>query len=261
MTSRSISTFSPVPRPRPLSLEEKAWRQSLVHVRTYVRTCARPDPHVLPPYVRARLGSRAWLGESGAGVAVKANHDSDGEIRWSASPVANGLDSSHGSVDKANINPEVAGEHHTGWLGQADDCLQSSCIVSWGLGCIGSSMNCLDGGNGLATGLELSHVVLDHSFNSGDEVEGSGRRGRGPGIWWECGSWGGSSRPLWPWHLSVGGGCLGTWLALDPGLPDAWLGPGPQPAGMSGRQLSPGQRVLSESQWCRGAQLAQESPT
>ena len=35
-------------------------------------------------------------------------------------------------------------------------------------------MNCLDGGNGLATGLELSHVVLGHSFDSGDEVEGSG---------------------------------------------------------------------------------------
>ena len=52
--------------------------------------------------------------ESGAGVAVKANHDSDGEVRWSTSPVADGLDSSHGSVDKANINPEVAGEHHTG---------------------------------------------------------------------------------------------------------------------------------------------------
>ena len=58
---------------------------------------------------------------------------------------------------------------------QADNCLQSSCIVSWGIGCIGSSVDSLDGGDGLTTGLELSHVVLDHSFNSWDEVEGSGK--------------------------------------------------------------------------------------
>ena len=35
-------------------------------------------------------------------------------------------------------------------------------------------MDSLDGGDGLSTGLELSHVVFDHSFNSWDEVEGSG---------------------------------------------------------------------------------------
>ena len=39
--------------------------------------------------------------------------------------------------------------------------------------CIGSSVDSLDGSDGLATGLELSHVVLSHSFNSWDEMEGS----------------------------------------------------------------------------------------
>ena len=68
-------------------------------------------------------------------------------------------------------------------MGQAHDCLQSSCIISWGLGSIGSSVDSLDGGNGLTTGLELSHVVLDHS--GWDEVEG---RGEGREVWWECGS-------------------------------------------------------------------------
>ena len=38
-------------------------------------------------------------------------------------------------------------------------------------------MHSLDGGDGLATCLELSHVVLNHSFNGGDEVEGR-REGR-----------------------------------------------------------------------------------
>ena len=36
-------------------------------------------------------------------------------------------------------------------------------------------MHSLDGGNGLPTGLELSHVVLNHSLNSWDEVEGKGK--------------------------------------------------------------------------------------
>ena len=34
-------------------------------------------------------------------------------------------------------------------------------------------MDNLDGGDGPTTGLELSHAVLDHSFNSRDEMEGS----------------------------------------------------------------------------------------
>ena len=38
-------------------------------------------------------------------------------------------------------------------------------------------MYSLDGGDGLTTGLELSHIVLNHSFNSRDEVEGSGEWG------------------------------------------------------------------------------------
>ena len=36
-------------------------------------------------------------------------------------------------------------------------------------------MDSIDGGDGLATGLELSHIVLDDSFNSWDDVEGSGK--------------------------------------------------------------------------------------
>lgn len=35
-------------------------------------------------------------------------------------------------------------------------------------------MDSLDSGDGLVTGLELSHVEFSHSFNSWDEVEGSG---------------------------------------------------------------------------------------
>ena len=45
--------------------------------------------------------------EGGAGEAVKADHDSNGQVRWASSPVADGLHSSHCSIDKANINPEV----------------------------------------------------------------------------------------------------------------------------------------------------------
>ena len=54
--------------------------------------------------------------EVGAGVTVKADHDSDGKVRWASCPVADGLDSSHCSIDdhdEAYVNPEVAGEHHT----------------------------------------------------------------------------------------------------------------------------------------------------
>ena len=66
------------------------------------------------PGAAKRSDGYCAIRESGARVAVKADHDSDGQVRWSASPVANGLDSSQGSVDKASINPEVVGEHHTG---------------------------------------------------------------------------------------------------------------------------------------------------
>jgi hypothetical protein len=50
---------------------------------------------------------------------------------------------------------------------QADSARKmiASCMISWTLGYIGSSVHV---GDGLATG--LSHVVLDHSQ---DEVEGS----------------------------------------------------------------------------------------
>ena len=35
-------------------------------------------------------------------------------------------------------------------------------------------MDSLEGGDRLATGLELSHLVLDHRFNSQDKMDGSG---------------------------------------------------------------------------------------
>ena len=41
-------------------------------------------------------------------------------------------------------------------------------------GALAANVDSLDGGNGLTTGLELSHVVLDHRFNGWDEVEGRG---------------------------------------------------------------------------------------
>ena len=44
--------------------------------------------------------------ECGSRVAVKADHDSDGQIRWASSPVTGGLDSSHCSIDEADFNPE-----------------------------------------------------------------------------------------------------------------------------------------------------------
>ena len=47
--------------------------------------------------------------EGGAGVAVKADHDSNGQVRGPSSSVADGLHRSHCSIDKDNINPEVAG--------------------------------------------------------------------------------------------------------------------------------------------------------
>ena len=56
---------------------------------------------------------RRMVREGGARVIVKADHDSDGKIRWSSNPVANVLYSSHCSIDEAYIK-EVAGEHHTG---------------------------------------------------------------------------------------------------------------------------------------------------
>ena len=49
--------------------------------------------------------------EGGPRVAVKADHD---KVRWASCPVADGLDSSHCSIHEADVNPEVAGEHHTG---------------------------------------------------------------------------------------------------------------------------------------------------
>ena len=61
--------------------------------------------------------SAVWEGRTR--VAVKSDHDSNGQVRWSSNPVADGLYSSHCSVDKANINPEVTVEHYTGRSSQA----------------------------------------------------------------------------------------------------------------------------------------------
>ena len=41
--------------------------------------------------------------EGEARVAVEVDHDSDGQVRWAFSLVADGLHSSHSSVDEANV--------------------------------------------------------------------------------------------------------------------------------------------------------------
>ena len=74
-------------------------------------------------------------------------------------------------------------------------------------------MNCLDGGNGLGTGLELSHVVLDHSFNSGREVEKGERSWTLVGVrvmrWFQSASvtLASLSRRRMSWNLT----CSGSW--------------------------------------------------
>ena len=82
-------------------------------------------------------------------------------------------------------------------------------------------MYSLDGGNRLATGLELSHVVLNHSFNSGDKVEGCGE-------WGDILDFGGSAGhevvPISRCDLGISESeedVLETSLVLDPGQPDA----------------------------------------
>ena len=52
---------------------------------------------------RGVIGDSA-IREGGAGVAV----NSDGRVRWAPCPVADGLDSSHCSIDEADVNPEIA---------------------------------------------------------------------------------------------------------------------------------------------------------
>ena len=61
-------------------------------------------------------------------------------------------------------------------------------------------MHSLDGGNGLATGLELGHIVLDYIFNSGDEAEG---RGKGGDILYSGGSVGHKVLPVGHSDLSI----------------------------------------------------------
>lgn len=104
--------------------------------------------------------------KSRARVAVKANHGSNGQVRWSSSPVTNCLYSFHCSIEEADINTKVAGEHHT-------DLARQMTASSPPAGASASLGHCtclhsLDGGKGLTTGLELSHVVLDYSFDSWD---------------------------------------------------------------------------------------------
>ena len=67
-----------------------------------------------PPHAVKRSDWHSAMREGGAGVAVKEDHDSNGQVRWSSSPVADGLDDSHCSIHEADINPEVADGHHPG---------------------------------------------------------------------------------------------------------------------------------------------------
>ena len=60
------------------------------------------------------FSSSTPLQEGGSMVVVKVNHDSNGQVRGSSGHVVDGLHSSNGSIDKANVNPEVAAEHDAG---------------------------------------------------------------------------------------------------------------------------------------------------
>ena len=58
------------------------------------------------------------------------DHDRYGQARRSLSTaVADGGDRSHGTIDKANFDPQVGSEHDTNSLSHAEDGVQSSSIV------------------------------------------------------------------------------------------------------------------------------------
>ena len=56
-----------------------------------------------PPPEEDQQRQRGVMGMVPSGKV--ADHDSNGKVRWA---------SSDGSIDEADINPEVAGEHHSG---------------------------------------------------------------------------------------------------------------------------------------------------
>ena len=111
--------------------------------------------------------------KSGPTVIVETNHDSNWEIGWTSSEVAEGHNGSHGSIDQADIHPQIACEHHAGGGNKADDRFESRRIVSWGFGCIWASVDGLDGGDRLPTGSELGD-----GFDGGVEMEGVGEGGQ-----------------------------------------------------------------------------------
>ena len=55
------------------------------------------------------------IGELGALVGIKVYHYCNWKVRWSATiAIANGCDSSHGTIHKAHVDPQVGCEHYTG---------------------------------------------------------------------------------------------------------------------------------------------------
>lgn len=84
-------------------------------------------------------------------------------------------DSLNSSTDKTNINPYVASKHDTGKVSKTYDCFQSSCIIRWCFGCIGFSVNSPYSGNGMATCMKLSNIVLNNSLNCWNQMESGGK--------------------------------------------------------------------------------------
>ena len=61
------------------------------------------------PAVAKRNDGHSAVRESGARVAVKVDHDSNEQVCLTSCSVADGLNSSHCSIDKANIKQPIAG--------------------------------------------------------------------------------------------------------------------------------------------------------
>ena len=122
--------------------------------------------------------------QSGSAVLVETDHDGNWELGRTPAEVTEGHDGSHGSVDQADVHPQVAHEHHAGGGSEADDRFESSCIVGRSFGRVCAGVDGLDGGDRLPAGSELGDVVLDDGFGGGVEVEGVGEGGQVSNARW-----------------------------------------------------------------------------
>ena len=59
------------------------------------------------PAAAKRSDGHSAITEGGARVGVKVDHNSNGQVRWSSTCIADGLNSSNCSIDKANFNTDV----------------------------------------------------------------------------------------------------------------------------------------------------------